>query len=102
MLFIIMNETEKRRLDLLARTRNIYNEKNTPPAVHPRYGAAFRFLYGEAKEEEKWVSSTLWARFLIAVFIFVLVFVIDARNQTVGNINSKTVISEVRKDLFSQ
>lgn len=97
-----MTETEKRRLDLLARTRNIYNEKNTPPAIHPRYGAAFRFLYSEEEEEEKLVSGTLWVRFLIAVFIFVLVFVIDARKEAIGNIDSKTVITEVRRDLFGQ
>ena len=97
-----MTETEKRRLNLLVRTRNLYSQKNTPPAIHPRYQAAFRFLYEDKRKNEEIESNTFWIRLLIATLVFVSVFVIDARNQEIGMFDSQTVIAEVRKDLFGQ
>ena len=47
-----MNESEKRRKKLLEETRSLYSDWRTPPAVHPRYRAAYRRLYpGEETEE---------------------------------------------------
>ena len=34
-----MNETEKRRKELLEQTRKKYSNSNINPAVHPRYSA---------------------------------------------------------------
>lgn len=100
--FIIMTETEKRRLDLLTRTRNLYSPQNAPPAIHPRYRAAFRFLYEEKGEEEEITTNSFWARFFIAALVFVLVAVTDVQKRKIGTVDSKTVITEVRKDLFGQ
>ena len=40
-----MTETEKRRIALLAQTRKTYSDKNSPPAVHPRYKGAYQSIY---------------------------------------------------------
>ena len=84
------------------RTKKIYNEKYAPPAIHPRYQSAFRFLYGTETEENRWGVGSFLVRFLIALFIFLFVFIIDVRRESVVNVDSQTVIAEVRKDLFSQ
>ena len=78
MLFV-MNEIEKRRLDLLVRTKKIYNEKYAPPAIHPRYQSAFRFLYGTETEEKRWGVESFLVRFLIALLILHEIFVFGPR-----------------------
>lgn len=42
-----MNETERRRKQLLEETRRKYVDSRTPPAVHPRYEAIYSDLYEE-------------------------------------------------------
>ena len=53
-----MNESEKRRKKLLEETRSLYSDWRTPPAVHPRYRAAYRRLYpGKRQKRECRVHS---------------------------------------------
>lgn len=66
-----MTDTEKRRIELLQRTRKAYSDKFTPPAVHPRYRAAYQSIYkNENDEEEEGRNSTFFARTVIAVMLF--------------------------------
>ena len=58
-----MNETEKRRRQLLEETRRKYGDTRTPPAVHPRYGAIYSDLY-EGKQAQ---NDGLFMRTIIAV-----------------------------------
>ena len=101
MLFI-MTEIEKRRSDLLEQTRNMYQEKKTPPAIHPRYQSAYFSLYKDEFEDSRVGTNTFLIRSLIAFFVFVLFFVIDRRQETIGNVDSETIVAAVCDDLFSQ
>lgn len=64
-----MNESEKRRRELLRSAREMYGDSHMPPAVHPR----FRNIYGDLYESEE-QSSGLQTRLLIGCVLF-LVFV---------------------------
>lgn len=97
-----MTEIEKRRSELLAQTRDMYKEKKTLPAIHPRYQSAYLSLYREDTEEVSVSPNTFLIRTLIAFFVFVLFFVIDYRKETFGTIDSQSIIEAVHTDLFSQ
>lgn len=97
-----MTEVEKRRLKLLQEVRKNYSEKNTPPAIHPRYSLAYHSLYHNEFDEESRPRSTFFLRLMIAVIIFTFVFVIDYHKEEIANINSQTIVNELKKDLFSQ
>lgn len=97
-----MTEIEKRRSELLAQTRNMYQEKRTPPAIHPRYQSAYLSLYKEDGEEVPVSPNTFLIRTLIAFFVFVLFFVIDYRKETFGTIDSQSIIEVIHTDLFSK
>lgn len=97
-----MTDIEKRRLNLLAQTRSLYSEKNSPPAIHPRYQSAYLSLYGKEQEEQAISHNTFLIRVLISVLIFVLFFVMDYRKETIGTVDSQTIIQEVQRDLFGK
>lgn len=101
MLFV-MTEIEKRRSELLAQTRDIYKEKKSPPAIHPRYQSAYLSLYKDETEEIPASPNTFLIRTLIAFFVFVLFFVIDYRKETFGTVDSQSIIEAIHTDLFSQ
>lgn len=100
MLFI-MNEIEMRRLQLLENTRNSYNNKYSPPAIHPRYHAAYSSLY---KDEEKttYMKHTWFIRCVVAIIIFTLFFVMNKQNEQIGTIDSAVIVHEIKRDLLSQ
>lgn len=73
-----MTEAEKRRIDLLEKTRKAYSDKHHIPAVHPRYQSAYKSIYAEQEESE--AGSSFGFRFVAAVLIFCL-FVLAARSD---------------------
>ena len=91
-----MNDTEKRRKQLLEQMRNIYDEKNIPPAVHPRYGSAYRRLYEEDREFEQ---GTLGIRVFICVLLFVAFTVIEQKNYTIMNNDSGKIANEIHQTI---
>ena len=97
-----MTEVEKRRLKLLQDVRKNYNDKNSPPAIHPRYNSAYHSLYHNEFDDESSPHSTFVLRLIIAAILFVLVCVIDFYKEEIANVNSQTIISEIKNDLFSQ
>lgn len=97
-----MTEVEKRRLKLLQETRKIYSDKNSPPAVHPRYQSAYRTLYQTDEEEQTNTRSTFLLRIVIAVLLFGLFFVMDVRNEKIGTVDSKYIINYIQHSLFGQ
>ena len=64
-----MNETERRRKQLLEETRRKYVDSRTPPAVHPRYEAIYSDLY----EENSTRNDGFFFRTVIAVLLFCFV-----------------------------
>ena len=97
-----MTDVEKRRIQLLREGRKNYSDKNTPPAVHPRYQSVYHSLYQDEFEEETRPRSTFFLRLIIAALIFAFVFVIDYNKEEIANVNSQTIVNEVQKDLFSK
>lgn len=97
-----MTEVEKRRLKLLQETRKSYSDKNSPPAVHPRYQSAYRTLYeGEGNEQEK-PRNTFWIRLVIAMLLFAMLFIMNRHKTNIGSISSQSIINQVEEDLFSE
>lgn len=95
-----MNEVEKRRLQLLEETRNQYRSTYNPPAVHPRYEAAFRYASHEAEITQ---SNHTWVvRFVIAILIFSMFYLMDVRNEQIGTIDSQQIVEAVQRDLLGK
>ena len=97
-----MTEVEKRRLKLLQDVRKNYSDKSTPPAVHPRYSSTYHSLYQDEFDSQTRPRSTFFLRLIIAVLIFAFVLVIDYNKQEIANVNSQSIINEVKKDLLGQ
>lgn len=101
MLFI-MNDVEKRRLQLLQETRKNYSDKYSPPAVHPRFQSTYHSIYGHDKSEYEENRGSFLIRTVIAVILFALFFIMDYRNEKIGTLDSQVVINEVQRNLFSK
>lgn len=97
-----MTDVERRRLKLLQDVRKNYSDRNTPPAVHPRYSSTYHSLYQDEFDEQTRPRSTFFIRLIIAALIFAFVFVIDYNKEEIANVNSQTIVNEVQKDLFGQ
>lgn len=97
-----MTEVEKRRLKLLQEVRKNYSDKNSPPAVHPRYNSVYHSLYQDEFDEQTSPRSTFFLRLIIAALIFAFVFVIDYHKEEVANVSSQKIVNEVQKDLLGQ
>lgn len=95
-----MNEIEKRRLQLLQTTRKTYSEKGLTPAVHPRYRAAYRSIYGTEAEDEVRMQSTFVIRLVIAILLVVLFYSVDKRKVDFYNVNSQTIVAGIQQDLL--
>ena len=61
-----MNESQKRREELLKNTRKLYDSGTRRRSVHPRYQSEYSF--GEKKEKEE--KSTLGLRMLFSMLLF--------------------------------
>jgi len=91
-----MNESEKRRKNLLNQTRELYSERRSLPAVHPRYRSLHSKLYGgEEEQEEKFSVSTLSLRVFICLILFASFVLADYRGSTVANISSERIVQEI-------
>jgi hypothetical protein len=101
MLFI-MNDVEKRRLQLLQETRRNYSDKYSHPAVHPRFQSTYDSLYRDRQNEQTEEHGTFLVRVVIAVLLFALFFLMDYSNEKIGTVDSQVVISEVQRNLLSK
>lgn len=97
-----MTDVEKRRLKLLQDVRRNYSDKNTPPAIHPRYSYAYHSIYSDETDEQSQPRSTFFLRLIIAAFIFAVIFMVDYHEEKIVNVDSQTIVNEVQKDLFSK
>ena len=97
-----MTDVEERRQKLLRETRRIYSDKNSPPAVHPRYQSAYRTLYETDGDELSNTRGTFLIRIVIAVLLFAVVAVMDVRNETIGTVDSGSIISYIQQSLFGE
>lgn len=101
MLFI-MNDVEKRRLQLLQETRKNYSDKYSPPAVHPRFQATYDSLYRDRQNEPTEERGSFLVRAVIAVLLFALFFLMDYSNEKIGKVDSQFVVYEVQRNLLGK
>lgn len=91
-----MSDAEIRRRRLLQETRERYNDTYNIPAVHPRYHAAYRNIYGE----EKYSKSTFGFRLLLCLVLFAMFITIDTEQQKIWNVDSKQVKGYIESTWF--
>lgn len=88
-----MNQSEKRRKQLLESARALYAEDRTWPAIHPRYGNIYDNLYGEEK-----TSGSLAIRVILCCILFVVFVVMDDQNLQIAHVSSKEVTQTIEKE----
>lgn len=91
-----MNDSEKRRQMLLKQTRELYGEKRTIPAVHPRYGYAYRRIY---EEEQLPAAGTFGIRLFLCLLLFAAFVSMDKQGREVGQVDSKRIVEEISYDV---
>lgn len=90
-----MNETEKRRRQLLRQARELYQDTGEfIPAVHPRYRTAYQSIYG--KENEETIQSTLGIRIVICIMIFTMFVLTDYKGTTICNLSSQEIAEQIQ------
>lgn len=94
---MILNDSEKRRRELLEQTRELYNERRSIPAVHPRYGMAYRKLYEE--EQATAAHGTFGLRMVLCLLLFAAFVAMDKNGSEVMNVDSSRIVEEITYDL---
>lgn len=91
-----VNDSEKRRQRLLEQTRELYGEKRPIPAVHPRYGSAYRQIYGD---EQSLPPSTFGIRLFLCLLLFAAFVSMDKNKSEVMHVNSSRIVDEITTNL---
>lgn len=91
-----MNESERRRRELLEQTRERYSDHWNPPAVHPRYRNSYNQLY---KDEEAETISTFGARVFLCLVLFAAFVMMDVQKQEILNVDSNRIVQEITTDM---
>ena len=93
-----MNESEKRRKQLLEETRSLYSDWCTPPAVHPRYRAAYGKLYKREEDQEE-MPGTFGLRALLCFLLFAAFVAMDQQGGKILEADSTQITEEITTDL---
>ena len=91
-----MNDSEKRRRQLLEETRSLYSDRNSPPAVHPRYKFAYSGLYWS---EDEMAPGTFGLRLFLCFMLFAAFVAMDNNGITVKSVSSDRIVQEITTDL---
>lgn len=91
-----MNETEKRRQQLLREARSQYRDKGIP-AVHPRYRAAYQSLYDETDDLPE-NSSSFGIRTVLCILLFALFVIVDDKGAAVMQVDSTVLTEQIQKE----
>ncbi|MCI9421702.1 MAG: hypothetical protein HFG81_03175 [Dorea sp.] len=92
-----MNDSEKRRQRLLEQTRELYGEKRSIPAIHPRYGAAYHQIYSD--EQPQIPPSTFGIRLFLCLLLFAAFVSMDKNKSEVMHVNSSRIVDEITTNL---
>lgn len=93
-------ETEKRRRELLSQTRHLYHDKDSLPAVHPRYQSAYQSLYEDPEKEE--AQGSFGIRLLLCCLLFIGFVLMDENNLTIAQVDSQMIITSVEEGIDVQ
>lgn len=99
-----MNDAERRRRELLEQTRSLYSDKRIMPAVHPRYGNTYHYLYGKVDDEsaEDTKGGTFGIRLFLCILIFVAFLTLDKQNQEIFHMSSSVITEKIIEDMDMQ
>lgn len=89
-----MNESEKRRKQLLEQTRRRYGDSRIPPAIHPRYSSLYSSLY-RSSEENADEAGGFGFRMFIAVLLFAAFVAMDYSDEKIASVDSKRIVKEI-------
>ena len=87
-----MNESEKRRRQLLEQTRSLYTDQGIPPAVHPRYGSVYTDLYSSGEETGK---GTFGIRVMLCLLLFAAFATMDYQGTQISSVGSEKIVEVV-------
>lgn len=90
-----MNESERRRRQLLDKTRRMYSDRRELPAVHPRFGATYGRLY----EEEDVQTGTFGVRLFLCLLLFAAFVTMDKQEYQVFQMDSEAIVEEIGANL---
>lgn len=93
-----MNDSEKRRKQLLEQTRSLYSDRRTPPAVHPRYRSAYGKLYQE-EDPSLALPGTFGIRAFFCFLLFAAFVAMDRQDGEVMKVDSDRIAQEITSDL---
>lgn len=88
-----MNESEKRRKELLESTRALYRDSHVPPAIHPRYGNIYADLYGEEEP-----AGSFGLRMILCCMLFAAFVVMDYQDMRIADVSSQMVTQAIEAD----
>ena len=86
-----MNESERRRRELLRQTRKLYDENISLPAVHPRYG---NIIHEQAEPK-----NSFFFRAAIGLLCFVCYVCVDANQIKVAEVGSEQIVNQIEKQM---
>lgn len=89
-----MNESEKRRKQLLEQTRGMYSDKRIPPAIHPRYQSFYSKVYDDGAEGHM-ERGTFGVRTFICFLLFALFVAADYKGTEVAKVSSEKVVKHI-------
>lgn len=89
-----MDQSEKRRKELLESARTLYKDQHNTPAVHPRYGNIYGELYGEEEP-----AGSLGMRLILCCVIFVVFVVMDYQDLQIADVSSQMITQAIETDL---
>ena len=91
-----MNQTEKRRRQLLEETRRTYSERHVPPAVHPRYNILYDQIY---ENDSKDKGGSFGIRVIFCLFLLAA-FLTFSKNEELNNeYDIKAITEMIQKDM---
>lgn len=95
-----MNESEKRRRDLLKQTRQLYADSVNIPAVHPRYTGLYHGLYGTGEQKEKAPSQTnsFYLRLFLSLILFFCFLYMDEYDLRIAEADCKMIIQQINRN----
>lgn len=75
----------------------MYNERRPIPAVHPRYGTAYRQLYED--EQAAAAPGTFGLRVFLCLLLFAAFVAMDKNGSEVISVDSSRIVKEITYDL---
>lgn len=92
-----MNDSEARRRELLRKTRKLYDDNHSIPAIHPRYGNLYHDLYDEG--ETTYSNDSFFVRLTLGILCFICYVWMDSSQATIANVSSSQIVNQIESQM---